>query len=416
MNRPSPPRRCSASPPPPIASTSAPLWFLDTAAFEEPSATQPWLARLAPHERRRYAAYQNAGARRDYLGTRALVRTALAHSTGLPAERLRFGADPLRRPELHRTLGGRALDQPREHESAGGRPLRPRSRRRRGRGARRADRSRRACRAFLLSPGGGGALGARGGRTSLEVLRALDAARGLPQGARRRPHSAARSARLSADSLGNGAGGVRSRDPRRSGPLAVRSHLDHASVTWPRPASGAHLRERRRGSPSSTPVPQSPRRHDSRSTRHSARAASRRAAKTEYTRENGLDHRSRSPGSLVEPGERRAGRSGFAHRRDRHRPRLRPVRRAAGEHVRLRRRFDRLELRRPTGWRIAVDAHLLRVEIVDALLPAVRLRLRAAARARSRTGLLRSSPPTFGGWPCSSPWGPLTRCSSTATS
>ena len=62
--------------------------------------TQPWLARLAPSERRRYAAYQNAGARRDYLGTRALVRTALAHSTGLSAERLRFGADPLRRPEL----------------------------------------------------------------------------------------------------------------------------------------------------------------------------------------------------------------------------------------------------------------------------------------------------------------------------
>ncbi|MDQ1348893.1 MAG: 4-phosphopantetheinyl transferase [Acidobacteriota bacterium] len=88
------------SPPPTIASPTAPLWFLDTAAFAEPSATQPWLARLAPHERRRYAAYQNAEARRDYLGTRALVRTALAHATGLPAERLRFGADPRARPEL----------------------------------------------------------------------------------------------------------------------------------------------------------------------------------------------------------------------------------------------------------------------------------------------------------------------------
>jgi 4'-phosphopantetheinyl transferase len=84
----------------PIASGTAHLWVFDTETFQEPSATHQWLARLEDHERIRYAAYGTPAARREYLGTRALARTALAHYSGEPAESLRFGSDRLGRPEL----------------------------------------------------------------------------------------------------------------------------------------------------------------------------------------------------------------------------------------------------------------------------------------------------------------------------
>jgi 4'-phosphopantetheinyl transferase len=76
------------------------LWFLETASFSEPAVAQPWLERLEPHERSRYDACQTDSARRDYLGTRALARTALAHYSGEPPESLRFGPDQHARPEL----------------------------------------------------------------------------------------------------------------------------------------------------------------------------------------------------------------------------------------------------------------------------------------------------------------------------
>jgi len=84
----------------PIASGTAHLWFFDTKAFREPSATDRWLARLEDHERRRYAAYGTPAARREYLGTRALARTVLARYSGRPAECLRFRTDHLGRPEM----------------------------------------------------------------------------------------------------------------------------------------------------------------------------------------------------------------------------------------------------------------------------------------------------------------------------
>jgi 4'-phosphopantetheinyl transferase len=85
----------------PIASETAHLWFLETETlFRDPSATDEWLARLEDHERIRYAACGIDAARREYLGTRALVRTALAHYSGRPPECLRFRTDPLGRPEL----------------------------------------------------------------------------------------------------------------------------------------------------------------------------------------------------------------------------------------------------------------------------------------------------------------------------
>ncbi len=84
----------------PIASETAHLWFFDTETLREPSTTDEWLARLEDHERTRYAAYGTAAARREYLGTRAVARTALAHYSGQPAECLRFGTDHLGRPEL----------------------------------------------------------------------------------------------------------------------------------------------------------------------------------------------------------------------------------------------------------------------------------------------------------------------------
>jgi 4'-phosphopantetheinyl transferase len=89
-----------ATPTQPIASGTAHLWFLDTGSFREPSTTRRWLARLEDHERTRYAAYGTSEARRGYLGTRALARTALARYSGRPAERLRFRTDPLGRPAL----------------------------------------------------------------------------------------------------------------------------------------------------------------------------------------------------------------------------------------------------------------------------------------------------------------------------
>ena len=84
----------------PDSSGTAQLWFLATGSFDQPAVAQPWLERLEPHERSRYQACQTAAARRDYLGTRALARTALAHYSGQPAECLRFGTDQHARPEL----------------------------------------------------------------------------------------------------------------------------------------------------------------------------------------------------------------------------------------------------------------------------------------------------------------------------
>lgn len=79
---------------------AAHLWVLDTGAFEQPGTARPWLARLEPGERDRYAAYRSSAARRDYLGTRALARTALAHYSGRPVADLHFAADRLGRPEM----------------------------------------------------------------------------------------------------------------------------------------------------------------------------------------------------------------------------------------------------------------------------------------------------------------------------
>ncbi len=84
----------------PIASGTAHLWFLDTETVLEPSTTDRWLARLEDHERLRYGACGTSAGRREYLGTRALARTALARYSGQPAERLRFGTDRLGRPEM----------------------------------------------------------------------------------------------------------------------------------------------------------------------------------------------------------------------------------------------------------------------------------------------------------------------------
>ena len=83
-----------------IASGTAHLWFLDTGSFREPSTTHRWLARLEDHERIRYAAFGTPEARRGYLGTRALARTALARYSGRPAECLRFRTDRLGRPGM----------------------------------------------------------------------------------------------------------------------------------------------------------------------------------------------------------------------------------------------------------------------------------------------------------------------------
>jgi 4'-phosphopantetheinyl transferase len=84
----------------PIASETAHLWFFDTETFRDPSTTHQWLARLEDHERIRYAAHGTDAARREFLGTRALARTALARYSGQPAECLRFGTDRLGRPEM----------------------------------------------------------------------------------------------------------------------------------------------------------------------------------------------------------------------------------------------------------------------------------------------------------------------------
>jgi 4'-phosphopantetheinyl transferase len=84
----------------PIESGTAHLWVFDSGALLERSTSDRWLARLEDHERIRYAAFATAAARREYLGTRALVRTALAHYLGQPAECLRFRTDPFGRPGL----------------------------------------------------------------------------------------------------------------------------------------------------------------------------------------------------------------------------------------------------------------------------------------------------------------------------
>jgi 4'-phosphopantetheinyl transferase len=84
----------------PIESGTAHLWFFETGIFREPSATHRWLARLEDHERLRYAAIGTSAARREYLGTRALARTALTRYSGQGAQCLRFGTDHLGPPEL----------------------------------------------------------------------------------------------------------------------------------------------------------------------------------------------------------------------------------------------------------------------------------------------------------------------------
>jgi 4'-phosphopantetheinyl transferase len=86
--------------PTPKASETADLWFLDTEAFREPSTTSEWLTRLDDREKSRYSAFGTDAARREYLGTRALVRTALSHYSSQPPAFLRFRTSPLGRPEL----------------------------------------------------------------------------------------------------------------------------------------------------------------------------------------------------------------------------------------------------------------------------------------------------------------------------
>jgi 4'-phosphopantetheinyl transferase len=84
----------------PIASGTAHLWFLCTETFREPSATRRWLERLEEHERTRYAAQGTPEGRREYLGTRALSRIALARFSGEAPERLLFRTNSLGRPVL----------------------------------------------------------------------------------------------------------------------------------------------------------------------------------------------------------------------------------------------------------------------------------------------------------------------------
>ena len=102
-------------------------------------------------------------------------------------------------------------------------------------------------------------------------------------------------------------------------------------------------------------------------------------------------------GSITEarsPIRRPAGRAPdrwlrLPNRRGRHRSRLRAVRRAAGEHVRLRRRFHRLELARPTGWRIAFMHVFFESKSWTLFSMLFGFGLRAAARARPRRGIRR---------------------------
>src|SRR6187455_3464686 len=89
----------SAEPSTPETGGPAHLWYLDTGTFDRPAWAEPWLSRLEPHEQERYTGFRKAAAKRDYLGTRALVRSVLAHYSGLPAESLSFTADRLGRPE-----------------------------------------------------------------------------------------------------------------------------------------------------------------------------------------------------------------------------------------------------------------------------------------------------------------------------
>ena len=84
----------------PIASDTAHLWLFDTETLRAPSTAHYWLACLEDHERIRYAAHGTSAARREYLGTRALARTALARYSGEPAQSLRFSTNQLGRPEL----------------------------------------------------------------------------------------------------------------------------------------------------------------------------------------------------------------------------------------------------------------------------------------------------------------------------
>jgi 4'-phosphopantetheinyl transferase len=84
----------------PIAPEAAHLWHLDTERLRAASVADAWLACLEENERARYGDRGTSAAKRGYLGTRALARTALARYSGTPPHGLRFGTDRFGRPEL----------------------------------------------------------------------------------------------------------------------------------------------------------------------------------------------------------------------------------------------------------------------------------------------------------------------------
>jgi len=84
----------------PLAREAVDLWSFDTERLRAASATDAWLACLQEDELARYAAHGTCAARRGYLGTRALARTALARYSSTPPHDLRFGKDHFGRPEL----------------------------------------------------------------------------------------------------------------------------------------------------------------------------------------------------------------------------------------------------------------------------------------------------------------------------
>jgi 4'-phosphopantetheinyl transferase len=83
-----------------IPSDTAHLWSFDTGCLQTASATDTWLTCLQESERARYAACGTSAAKRAYLGTRALARTALARYSGVPPGDLRFATDRFGRSEL----------------------------------------------------------------------------------------------------------------------------------------------------------------------------------------------------------------------------------------------------------------------------------------------------------------------------
>jgi 4'-phosphopantetheinyl transferase len=88
----------------PIGAGELHVWHADPRSADDASLLRAYEGLLSDDEARRYRGFRVERARREYLVTRALVRTALSHHAPVASTEWRFEATPSGRPEISLAL------------------------------------------------------------------------------------------------------------------------------------------------------------------------------------------------------------------------------------------------------------------------------------------------------------------------